>query len=199
MKQYILETSIVISTACFIVDGVIEPYFDSVDISPEVIKGLLGKSSENFFHEYKLLMEFFTRYSKDKNVFSISEILYIERNFSILNQNSEILSNPSTFSKELFYFHYLSGYLSSNNEFNTCGTDLIMKQNFKFDIVNPQSQALAYINFNIISSFMDSIEIMVSKANTFIRDTLSKTKIGVEITNYAQACLAFLLCMFFFV
>ena len=63
LRQYIIDSSLHVTSGCLISDGLIPSIIDGVEMSIETIRYLLGSSSSDLFFQLKKLLHFISNYS----------------------------------------------------------------------------------------------------------------------------------------
>lgn len=199
LKEYLIDTSLSITTGCFIVDGLTPSEIDSVDLPISTIKPLIGLSSDYYFEEFKSLHTFFSKYTNDELVIDITQSLYIEKNYSVLNKDFSVRTYLSDLNTELYNFHYHSTSLNRLTSFQQCKIKdyYLDKKDLSNETSSDEDRMMFYISNNVVSTFMDRINIMNYKANKVLTSDYFRDRRRTIIFNISLLVIGVLVCLGF--
>ena len=185
LRQYIIDSSLHVTSGCLISDGLIPSIIDGVEMSIETIRYLLGSSSSDLFFQLKKLLHFISHYSHHDEIKGLIHVFQKNDNYTMLNADYSISTYESNFETELYYFHYTTNVLNRANTFTKCNVKNFYIDKSDFSLINEKSnfeeQLMYYICNNVPSTFMNQVNSMIVQADHFImedyHEELRKTKV----------------------
>lgn len=199
LKEYLIETSLIITTGCFIVDGITSSEIDSVDLPISTIKPLIALSSDYYFNEFKSLHTFFSKYTNDELVIDITQTLYRKKNYTRLNNDYSVRTYQSDLNTELYNFHYHSTALNRPSSFKKCKVKdfYLDTKDFSNETSSGEDRIMYYISKNVVSNFMDRINTMNYKANKFLTEDYYRDRGKIILFNICLLVIGIVLCLGF--
>lgn len=207
IKYHIIETSLYISTACFITDNITLVYInEDVYLKLPTIRNLLSTSSDNLFNYYKDFLSILNANSNENSLKQISEFLYNITEYEIMEQDYRMINMLSSFDHQLHYFHINSGLLSQNASFQHCNVkDIYVYKNVTYNELNNVSYAndeeilMQYIISNVVTYFMDNLDQMISVASKFLDEKINIAVHKITAFNFALIVYGILICVGFYI
>ena len=197
MKLYIISTCVSISSACLISDNIMKDNYYNVTLSIEILKGLVSLSSTKFFEQYKLLQNFLAKYSNYASVENILNVLYLKKNYTMINSDFSILKYESSLKTELNFFHYSSG-MATVELFKNCNVRrYYLEHNTTGLEASEEDKLLYYVIYDVISNIIDNVDDMIARANTFIMSEYYSSKKKIVIFDIAAFAIGLMICFGF--
>ena len=201
IKYHIIETSLHISTACFIADDISLVHInEDIYLTLPTIRNLLSISSESFFGYYKEFLSILSENSNERSIKHISEFLYNTTEYAVMEKDYKMISMLSSFDAQLHYFHINSGLLSRNSSFQQCNVkDLYIYRNGSNNVSYAKEEEILmqYLISNVVTFFMDDLDKMISVASKFLDEKIDVAVNKITAFNFALLVYGVLICVGF--
>ena len=196
LKQNLLDLSLNVLSGCFFSDSIAPNEIDGVVTTHETIRSTVASCSKNFFIDYKNLLSFFSRYTNEPFINDISDVLYEVREYRRLNSDYSIHKYESTMDHELHHYHFMSGVTDNEESFKVCKIkDFYVYKNTTEDpslLSNDEDNMLYYISYNVVDDFMTKVNIMLSKAGSFLDEKYNDNLNAMKMYNISLLILGIL-------
>ena len=198
LKEYVLDTSLSVTSGCLIADGIVPTTVDGFEFNVDSVKFLLALASKNFFTQLTSLLFYISTYSSFGFIQDLTDYLYIKQNYTALNDDYTTYSYESDLYTELFYFHYSTIILNEESSFTTChikkfyiDKDYTGRMN---NSTKREEKLMYYVSTNVIEHFMKYLSLMVIQADIFLDKHFESYKRGMEMINISLLVIGILIC-----